>query len=49
MAKRTRSKAVRQQAVPADGLATSVYNKGRKVRFGTLVKDGWFSATPDVR
>jgi D-alanyl-D-alanine carboxypeptidase len=47
MAKRTRSKAVRQQAVPADGLATSVYNKGRKVRFGTLVKDGWFSATPD--
>src|SRR5262245_36314167 len=47
MAKRTRSKAVRQQAFPADGLATSVYNKGRKVRFGTLVNYGWFSATPD--
>lgn len=47
MAKRTRSKAARQQAVSADGLATAVYNKGRKVRFGTLVKDGWFSATPD--
>ena len=24
-----------------------VYNKARKVRFGTLVNDGWFSATPD--
>lgn len=47
MAKRTRSKTVREQAPPADGLATSVYNKRRKVRFGTLVKNGWFSATPD--
>jgi len=36
-----------RQAVPADGLATSVYNKGRKIRFGTLVNYGWFSATPD--
>ena len=30
-----------------DGLGSSVYNKKRKVRFGTLVKNGWFSATPD--
>jgi hypothetical protein len=47
MAKKTRSKAARRQADPADGLATAVYNKARKIRFGTLVKDGWFSATPD--
>jgi hypothetical protein len=46
MAKRTRSKAARPQALSTDGLATSVYNKKRKLRFGTLVKDGWFSATP---
>jgi hypothetical protein len=46
MAKRTRSKAARPQALSTDGLATSVYNKKRKLGFGTLVKDGWFSATP---
>lgn len=47
MAKRTRSKTAREQAPSADGLATSVYNKRRKIRFGTLAKNGWFSATPD--
>jgi D-alanyl-D-alanine carboxypeptidase len=47
MAKRARSKAAPQKAPSSDGLATSVYNRRRKVSFGTLVKNGWFSATPD--
>jgi hypothetical protein len=47
MAKSTRPKGKRQQALADHGLGSSVYNKKRKVRFGTLVKDGWFSATPD--
>ena len=48
MAKTARSNAARQKALSADGLPTSVYNRRRKVRFGTLVKHGWFSATPDA-
>ncbi len=48
MAKTARSNAARQKALSADGLPTSVYNRRRKVRFGTLVKNGWFSATPDA-
>src|SRR4029078_9899565 len=47
MAKRARSKAPPQKAPSSDGLATSVYNRRRKVSFGPLVKNGWFSATPD--
>ncbi|NTG45242.1 L,D-transpeptidase family protein [Rhizobium rhizogenes] len=29
------------------GLVNSVLNKKRKVKFGTLILDGWFSAAPD--
>jgi D-alanyl-D-alanine carboxypeptidase len=47
MAKSTRPKGKRQQALADHGPRVVVYNKKRKVRFGTLVKDGWFSATPD--
>ena len=47
MAKSTRPKGKRQQALVDHGPRVVVYNKKRKVRFGTLVKDGWFSATPD--
>lgn len=46
IAKSTRPKGKRQQALADHGLGSSVYNKKRKVRFGTLV-NGWFSATPD--
>jgi len=35
MAKRARSKAAPQKAPSSDGLATSVYNRRRKVSFGT--------------
>lgn len=47
MAKPVKSNGKHRRALVSDGLVVSVYNKKRKVYFGTLIDDGWFSAAPD--
>jgi D-alanyl-D-alanine carboxypeptidase len=46
MARNERS-SKRRSVLSADTFLTSVYNRKRKVLFGTLVDAGWFSAAPD--
>lgn len=36
-----------RKAASVTGLVSSVYNRIRKIDFGTLVAGGWFSAAPD--
>ena len=47
MARQVKSHGKNRLTLPASGLVVSAYNKKRKVWFGALIDDAWFSAAPD--